>query len=304
MVWRSESVILPAGTLISVAVGVGVRFSCGYSWRRSDANPEGGKAFHAGTVLHKPSRHTSMYEHEYNVFLDDVFVDAVAPFIAKYLTLVEMARVSLGQRCFDLFTPTRMLLQLKVLGLEHVEGGPGLAAILDDDCRSDSHEVTLAAIRDSVACGGNLQAAASQVDSRGRSALLIAVQRGWHDAVKTLLSIGSQVDLGDAASGWSPLMFAISKGDRRSAELLVRHGASTNFQARPHGWTPLVVAVAGSELHFVEWLLDHGADAEFTMRNLKMFFSPGQLDVLIRIVQQRRQEGKVSWRRHFLTCSA
>lgn len=304
MVWRRESVILPAGTLISVAVGVGVRYSCRYSWRRSDVSPKGGKAYQAGTVLHEPSRRTSTCEYEYNVFLDDVFVDAVAPFIAKHLTLEEMARVSLSQRCFDLFAPMRMLQQLKVLGLEHVVGGPGLAAILDDDCCSDSRQVTLAAIRDSVACGGNLQAAASQVDSRGRSALLIAVQRGWHDAVQTLLSIGSQVDLGDAASGWSPLMFAISKGDRRSAELLVRHGASTNFQARPHGWTPLVVAVAGSELYFVEWLLDHGADAEFTMRNLRMFFSPGQLDVLFRIVQQRRHEGKMPWQGHLLTCSA
>eukprot|EP00930_Biecheleria_cincta_P039990 TRINITY_DN27437_c0_g1_i1.p1 TRINITY_DN27437_c0_g1~~TRINITY_DN27437_c0_g1_i1.p1 ORF type:complete len:297 (-),score=45.52 TRINITY_DN27437_c0_g1_i1:155-1045(-) len=296
MVWRREAVILPAGTLISVAVGVGVRYSCRYPWRRSDdAESEGKTVFHAATVLGDLSGYASTCECEYNIFLDDIFVDIVAHCVARYLMPEEMAKVRLCQRCFDLFAPVRMLRQLKVLGLENKVGSRGLTAILRDDCRGDCREVTLAAVHDSVACGGNLQAAASQVDAQGRSALLIAVQRGWHDAVQTLLSIGSQVDLGDTASGWSPLMFAISKGDWRSAELLFRHGASINFQARPHGWTPLVVAVAGSELHFVEWLLDRGADAEFTMKNLKICFSPGQLDVLVRIVQQRRHEGKVSW---------
>merc|ERR1719191_2162217 len=153
----------------------------------------------------------------------------------------------------------------------------------------DYKTVLDAIFNDALRFGGNLDALLSAKDSQGRSLLQIAVQLSCRDAVKALLAIGASVDCGDTASGWSPLMYAIALGDQESAKILVSRGASVNFQARPHRWTPLVVAVAGNHVSLVHWLLDCGADAEFTRKHMKSHFSPGQLDVLVRIVQNRNQ---------------
>jgi hypothetical protein len=225
--------------------------------------------------------------------IDNVFCNAdIVLVTGEYLEFQEMAKLHVCQRKFHEFDVRHISRKLAVVGRSHDRTSAiGLNTVLQAKGEgSIDYAVILEALfRQALNHGGCLNTMLGKKDGQGRSLLQVAVQSSCRNGVKALLALGASADYGDSASGWSPLMYAIANGDLESAKLLVARGASVNFRARPHGWTPLVVAVAGNRLSLVEWLLDCGADAQLTIKRLKSHFSPGQLDVLIRIVEGRRK---------------
>jgi len=99
-------------------------------------------------------------------------------------------------------------------------------------------------------------------DSRGDTALLVAVQR--RNAVWTLhlLRSGANPNLA-ARNGDTPLIAAVRSGFGEGARWLLQSGAKINAANRM-GETALIVAVQGRQLATVKMLLATGADPDRT----------------------------------------
>lgn len=95
-------------------------------------------------------------------------------------------------------------------------------------------------------------------DSKGQTALVLALRDDSPGAVEALLA-QPKVDVGAAnGSGETPLMMAALKGRLDAMKALMDRGAAVN---RP-GWTPLHYAASGPDPKAVALLLDRGADIE------------------------------------------
>mmetsp|Transcript_86921 Transcript_86921/g.243580 ORF Transcript_86921/g.243580 Transcript_86921/m.243580 type:complete len:320 (-) Transcript_86921:117-1076(-) len=216
--------------------------------------------------------------------------------LSCHLAPEDAARLRRASRgLVQLFSPNSCVLNASLLNEPcAAKRAPGLSDVLYSNSNPSRCDVVNAAFADALRLGGDLARALAAKDAQGRSPMLVALQRGWHEALSVLLKLEAPVDCGDAASGWSPLMFAATTADRDTAALLLSHGASVNFLARPHGWTPLLAAVAAGHEDLVGWLLDRGADLPQTVSILRANFShfAGQLEALQRIVRQREEFGK------------
>ncbi len=93
--------------------------------------------------------------------------------------------------------------------------------------------------------------------------LVDAARRGDHDAVRTLLTTGGDVNAREA-DGATALHWAVLADDGESVRLLLRAGAQVNAANR-YGVTPLEVAATTGDLAIVEALLARGADANATL---------------------------------------
>jgi uncharacterized protein len=93
-------------------------------------------------------------------------------------------------------------------------------------------------------------------DSKGRTALNIALREESDKALDSLLAY-PQLDLNAAnANGETPLMLAALKGRLEWVQLLVKRGARINRD----GWTPLHYACSGPDNGVALWLIAQGAD--------------------------------------------
>ncbi|HPG59574.1 MAG TPA: ankyrin repeat domain-containing protein, partial [Candidatus Wallbacteria bacterium] len=79
------------------------------------------------------------------------------------------------------------------------------------------------------------------VKSRGRTALMHAVEAKDLTSVSTLIAQGANVNQKDEL-GMSALMLAVMNGDYETAELLVKNGADVNA-AKKNSHTVLICAV-------------------------------------------------------------
>eukprot|EP00928_Gymnodinium_smaydae_P083319 TRINITY_DN66550_c0_g1_i1.p1 TRINITY_DN66550_c0_g1~~TRINITY_DN66550_c0_g1_i1.p1 ORF type:complete len:311 (-),score=34.71 TRINITY_DN66550_c0_g1_i1:210-1142(-) len=165
----------------------------------------------------------------------------------------------------------------------------GLHEVLGSGDAVRAGTVMDAAFTDALRLGGALDVALVSPDSRGRTPLLVAVQRKLPEAVKVLLRLGAPPDRGDSSSGWSPLMFAINSGSEVMARDLVKHGASVNFVARPHGYTPIMAALTMADEKLTEWLLSAGATPQNTLNCLMSNFSHfgKEYEVLQRVLDRK-----------------
>jgi hypothetical protein len=94
-------------------------------------------------------------------------------------------------------------------------------------------------------------------DTRGHSAVHVAVQHGAHRALQTLLE--SRGTLCDAQNneGETALLQACQRGDEESASLLLRAGAGPNIQSGEG--SPLHFAASNGHLSLAKLLIDAGA---------------------------------------------
>jgi len=93
-------------------------------------------------------------------------------------------------------------------------------------------------------------------DSKGRTALNIALREESDKALDSLLAY-PQLDVNTAnASDETPLMMAALKGRIEWVQLLVKRGARINRS----GWTPLHYACSGPDNGVASWLIAQGAD--------------------------------------------
>lgn len=96
----------------------------------------------------------------------------------------------------------------------------------------------------------------SLTDSRGRTALFMAVREGSQQALEALLA-APQVDANAVnANGETPLMLAAIVGSLPAAQALVKRGAAINRK----GWTPLHYACSGPDNGVAAFLIANGAE--------------------------------------------
>jgi type II secretory pathway predicted ATPase ExeA/tetratricopeptide (TPR) repeat protein len=92
----------------------------------------------------------------------------------------------------------------------------------------------------------------------GKTALMLAAERGRSDAVLMLLEAGAAPNA-RSRNGGTALMYAAGIGDNESIRILVRHGGAVNAM-NVDGKTALMAAAQGRHAETVRLLLDSGAD--------------------------------------------
>jgi len=97
-------------------------------------------------------------------------------------------------------------------------------------------------------------------DSRGFTALILAVYNEAPDVVDFLLEKGADVHAQDA-SGNTALMGVCFKGYKEIAQKLLNAGVDVN-QRNANGATALTFAATFGHLQIAEWLLQKGADVK------------------------------------------
>nr|WP_295079914.1 ankyrin repeat domain-containing protein [uncultured Roseateles sp.] len=129
--------------------------------------------------------------------------------------------------------------------------GASLAAPIDD--------LVLAAELDDGRTVSQMVAAGvdpNALDSRGRSALAIAIKEDSDKAVKSLLAAPTLALNTRSKNGETPLMLAAIKGRLDWVQAMVKRGAPINQE----GWTPLHYACSGPDNGVAAWLISQGAD--------------------------------------------
>ena len=83
-------------------------------------------------------------------------------------------------------------------------------------------------------------------DSLGRTPLILAVKKGFSHCVEALITIGAQMNMPDASTGFSPLMLAASLGQLGMCAVLLRRGADLHqicdARSPHHSFTPVHLA--------------------------------------------------------------
>ena len=101
-------------------------------------------------------------------------------------------------------------------------------------------------------------------DDTGVTALMVACRESNYLAVDYLLRHGAQVDLQDDSDGRSALMIACQRGtEKELVELLLKHGANTNLKDN-NGFTALarLCTIYNGDVEIVRLLLDSGAQMD------------------------------------------
>ena len=96
-------------------------------------------------------------------------------------------------------------------------------------------------------------------NSRGKTPLMCAAERGYYMCTRALATAGADVNAYDDG-GRSILMRAIKAGSLECAALIVQEGADVNVSNNYGSKTPLLLAVEGKPTDIVKLLLDAGAD--------------------------------------------
>ena len=93
-------------------------------------------------------------------------------------------------------------------------------------------------LRELLARGANIEA----TDSRGRTALSLAVYNGYEKIACMLLDAGANADAPFNSGGWTPLMFAARYRSLRLVRELIAHGADVEAARHDNGWSAAVIA--------------------------------------------------------------
>lgn len=96
-------------------------------------------------------------------------------------------------------------------------------------------------------------------DSRGVSALSIAVRSQVSEIAHLLLKAGADVNRLSGDRGYSPLMDAVQKGDAMMAEMLLHNGANPDLKSKD-GQTALIISVGRGDAVMAEMLIKNGAN--------------------------------------------
>ena len=91
------------------------------------------------------------------------------------------------------------------------------------------------------------------------TALMTAVMTSNKPVVETLLTQHEDIEHQDA-SGRTALLLAVAKGYSEIAELLLNAGAADIDRAMEYGYTPLMIAVQNKDARMVQLLLKHKAN--------------------------------------------
>ncbi len=79
--------------------------------------------------------------------------------------------------------------------------------------------------------------------------------------IRTLISLGANVDSTDLIIGWSPLILASVNGQVEVGEVLISHGAQVNKKTKD-GSTPFSMAVGYGHIKMATMLIAHGANVD------------------------------------------
>lgn len=97
-------------------------------------------------------------------------------------------------------------------------------------------------------------------DTRGRTALYLAAERGDLDAVSRLIEQGAVIDARDNCR-WTPLMRAAQNGHLPVVRELLATGAELNAQDK-EGYNALILSVITAQQSVVEYLLEQGIERD------------------------------------------
>lgn len=117
------------------------------------------------------------------------------------------------------------------------------------------------------------------VDSFGRSALMVAVERRHKDIAKLLIEAGFNVNSSDK-SGFTPLFEASTNGDIEMVRLLINKSAEINAKA-DSGDTALDSAIINNHKNVVETLINSRADLKLINKfSIEFATKQGFTDIL------------------------
>ncbi|MCA9729618.1 MAG: ankyrin repeat domain-containing protein, partial [Candidatus Eisenbacteria bacterium] len=100
-------------------------------------------------------------------------------------------------------------------------------------------------------------------------------------ALRVLVEAGADPDLRDDRNGWSPLLHAVHKNQLVAVKTLLALGADPDLGGRG-GYTPLMMAAGYGYPEIARELLSHGADPRRCLRNGEnalMMAATGALDL-------------------------
>ncbi|MDO4795658.1 MAG: ankyrin repeat domain-containing protein [Brachymonas sp.] len=152
-------------------------------------------------------------------------------------------------------------------------------------------------VRTQIAGGVN----PNRQDSKGRTALTLAIHQQSEKAIPVLLQ-SRQVDVNALnRAGESPLMLAIITGQDDLAKQLIAQGAAVN----KHGWAPLHYAATKGNIAMMQLLLDHDAfiDTESPNRTTPLMMA-AQYSGNEKAVQLLLQQGADPWAKNQLGMTA
>ncbi len=95
----------------------------------------------------------------------------------------------------------------------------------------------------------------------GRTALMLAAERGYAEVIAPLLQAGARIDA-RSADGWTALMQAAHGRHAKAARRLLDAGADTDLREDSYGNTALLIAARRGADRTLAALLEHGADPD------------------------------------------
>lgn len=119
-------------------------------------------------------------------------------------------------------------------------------------------------LRDILDNGGDIEA----TDSRGQTALHIAIGNGHVASAKLLLGEGANYNSKDFTNGWTPLHLAAWKSHQSAVDLLLKSMSTPYVKIDRHGQTALHLAALNGDASTLKQLLSNGFDAKIRDGNL------------------------------------
>lgn len=159
--------------------------------------------------------------------------------------------------------------------IETVQSGMSSAAISDD--REDIAKVL-----------SSTNASLDHQDSKGRSELMLAIDRGFTAEAEYFIRRGANIHLTDSEDA-TALMYAAKKGQIEIAEILIDHQADINFLSNK-GYSALHMAVENKQIKMVELLIRKGADVHLSNKRveppLTSAVRTGNIDIICLLLEK------------------
>lgn len=99
----------------------------------------------------------------------------------------------------------------------------------------------------------------------GCPALIRAVQKGCHKAVRFMVNRGADVEIKNFDGGTTPLIAAIGRNDKILIKYFVEHCYCNVNSSDNWGQTPLYYAVRKNDFELIKYFLAHGADINYKL---------------------------------------
>ncbi|MBO7454734.1 MAG: ankyrin repeat domain-containing protein [Alphaproteobacteria bacterium] len=132
-------------------------------------------------------------------------------------------------------------------------------------------------------------------DKNGKTALILAVEKGNLEIIKKLASYSKELNHEDK-TGWTALLLAVANENEEVVEILLKNKAGIDIQNN-QGQSPLMLAVSKGNVNLVNLLIEKGADVNARDNDDKtalMFAaSSGKEDIVRSLLEKKKKKSVI-----------